>query len=160
MKTVPLITSLLFLMLLYGFSVPLNSEELTHQEPIEPIFTDRDFIENEIGMEAGIEDGDGEIDLEFEAGFSWVVWQQLELTFEVPYGISFQQGERTRSNIGDIELTAKVLLCCETEGGTTFFSLRGNVALPTGNRSKEIDGEGLFGFALLGGYGFPLIPDP
>lgn len=148
----------LFILQIYCYSSPVKAGHLAREDPVEPIFTERAFIEKNLELDIGIENGDGGVDLELSPGATWVFWDRLQLGLEVPYGISFSENESTRSNISDIGLSAKVLLCCETERGYTFLSVRGDVEIPSGDRSKDIGGEGSFGFALLGGHGFTVVP--
>lgn len=69
---------------------------------------------------------------------------------------------QTVASLADIELSAQVLLCCETGWPLDFLSLRAEVSPPTGSRSKEIGGDGSFGFSVLAGKLIPLtesLPD-
>ena len=147
----------LFSPLLCCYSVPVNASHLAREDPVEPIFTEPAFLEKELELDVGIENDFDGVNLEFSPVASWF-WDRLQLGLEVPYGISFSENEPTQSNLSDIGLSAKVLLCCETERGYTFISVQGEVKIPSGDRSKDIGGEGSFGFALLGGHGFTIVP--
>ena len=146
------------LVLLYCYAPLSIGEHRSREDPVEPIFTERAFIENNIELDVGIENGFNNVDLEISPGVSWVFWDRLQLGFEIPYGISIPDQEATRSNISDIGLSAKVLLCCDTQQGYTFVAIRSDVSIPSGSLAKDIGGQGSFGFSLLGGYGLTVVP--
>ena len=146
------------LMLLFCYAPLSIGEHRSREDPVEPIFTERAFIENNIELDVEIENGFDSVDLELSAGISWIFWDRLQLGAEIPYGISIPDQEATRSNISDIGLSAKVLLCCDTDQGYTFVSLRSDVSIPSGSLAKDIGGQGSFGFSLLGGYGLTVVP--
>lgn len=145
------------LVLMSVFAPDCFASHLSREDPVEPIFTERAFIENNIEMDVNIENGFDGTNLELSPGITWVFWDRFQFGMEIPYGINFQDAGETQSNISDLGLSAKVLLCCDTEKGYRFIALRSDVEIPSGSRSKEIGGEGSFGFSLLGGYGLTVL---
>lgn len=132
------------------------------REMTEPLFTERSFIENNAEFNAEFEGEDEGDSLELSSELNWVFFERLQLGIEVPVGINFPDEGQTVASLADIEFSAQVLLCCETGWPLDFLSLRGEVAPPTGSRSKEIGGDGSFGFFLLAGNLFPItesLPD-
>ena len=134
-----------------------RGDELT-----EPLFTERSFIENNAELDTefeGADDGDG---LEVSGEVNWVFVDRLQLGISVPVGVNFPDDGQTVASLSDVEFSAQVLVCCESGWPLDFLSLRGEVAAPTGSRSKDIGGDGSFGFSVLAGRLFPLtesLPD-
>ncbi len=136
----------------------LRADHLSREDPVEPFFTERAFLEKNLEMDIDIEnDSDGE-NLAFSPGTTWVFYNWLQLGMEIPYQVSIPDQGATLSALSDIGLSVKVLLCCDTETGYTFLSVRGDVEIPSGDRSKDIGGDGSFGFSLVAGHGFTVFP--
>lgn len=129
------------------------------EDPAEPIFTQRPFIEKDLELDVGWTDDDGD-DLELSAGVTWVFLREtLQLGMEIPYTFRFPDAGPNESNLADIEFSAQVLLCCEPESHRWLddFSLRAEVAAPTGSRSKDIGGDGEWAFLVLAGRAFTVL---
>ena len=140
-------------LIVLGLAIPAAANHLAREDPPEPIFVQRAFIEND--LEAGIdwERGDGSQDLEIEAGVTWVFFDRLQLGADIPLGISIPDHGSTEADLADIDFSAKWLICCDEPTGYTFVSARADVSPPTGDRSRDIGGTGSFGFSLNLGYG-------
>jgi hypothetical protein len=122
---------------------------LARLDPTEPIFTQRAFVEKNLELDTGWEkepDGNG---VELAPGVSWVFWQRLELDAEVPVGFQIPDHGATVGSVGDIGVGAQVLLCCGPEGFLDYFSVRAEVAAPSGSQAKDIGGDGSWSVSLL-----------
>jgi len=134
-----------------------QGDELT-----EPLFTERSFIENNAELDTDFEGADDGGSLEISGEVNWVFFERLQLGVAVPVGINFPDDGQTVAALSDVEFSAQVLLCCETGWPLDYLSLRGEVAPPTGSRSKDIGGDGSFGFSVLAGRLYSLtesLPD-
>ena len=87
--------------------------------------------------------------LEMAPGVSWVFAQRLELDAEVPFGLQIPRQGATVGSLGDIAFGAQLLLCCEPEGLLDYFSVRADVATPTGSVAKGIGGTGSWTVSVL-----------
>ena len=135
-------------------AAPAGAGHLAREDPPEPIFTQRAFIEN--NLEGGVDwgRGFGTQDLELGLGVTWIVLDRLQLGAEIPLGISIPDDGTTHADLSDINLSAKWLLCCKEPMGYTFVAARVDVSPPTGDRKHDIGGTGSFGFSLDLGHGF------
>ena len=115
---------LAWILLVLAFAAPSVAEHLAREDPPEPIFTQRAFIEND--LETGIDwgRGFGTQDLEIGLGTTWVFFDRLQLGAEIPLGISIPDDGSTHADLADINLSAKWLLCCEEPTGYTFAAAR------------------------------------
>lgn len=128
----------------------------------EPLFAERSFIENNAELDTEFEGADDGDSLGISGELNWVFFDRLQLGISVPVGVNFPDDGQTVASLADVEFSVQVLVCCETGWPLDFLSLRGAVAAPTGSRSKDIDGDGAFGFFVLAGRLFPLtesLPD-
>jgi hypothetical protein len=126
-------------------------------EPIEPLFTERAFLDHsaELGTEWSKESDSDEI--EVAAGLEWIVWKSLEIGVEIPLGISVPDHGSTEADLSDIEFAAQLLVCCDTGQILDFLSVRAAVDAPTGDRSKGIGGDGAWEVSLLPGRYFTIV---
>jgi len=127
-------------------------------EPIEPLFTERAFLDHaaELGTEWAKEsDGD---EIEVAAGLEWTLWERLEIGAEIPMGINVPDHGSTEVDLSDIEFAAQALLCCDGGDILDFFSIRAAVEAPTGDRSKGIGGDGAWEISALPGRFFTVVP--
>ena len=141
--------------MLFGLALaaPSAAEHLAREDPPEPIFTQRAFIENNI--ETGIDwgRGFGTQELEIGLGTTWVFFERLQLGAEVPLGITIPDEGSSHADLADIDLSAKWVFCCDEPTGYTLAAVRVDVSPPTGDRDRDIGGTGSFGFSLDLGYG-------
>jgi hypothetical protein len=146
-------TSLACLLITLSFSAPAAASHLAREDPPEPIFVQRAFIEKNV--EAGIDWGHGldSEDVEIEAGLTWVFFDRLQLGADIPLGIAVPDQGSTQAGVADIDFSAKWVICCNAPSGYTFASLRADISPPTGDRNRDIGGTGSFGFSLNLGYG-------
>jgi hypothetical protein len=131
-------------------------------DPTEPIFTQRSFVEKNLELDSGWAHGGAGDSLEFSPGASWVFGQRLEIDLEVPVGVQFPSPGAAVGSLGDIGAGVQVLLCCQPNQLLDYFSLRAEVAAPTGSRGKAIGGTGAWSAALLPGRLFTIaerLPD-
>src|SRR5262245_56711850 len=129
---------------------------LARLDPTEPIFTQRAFVETNLELDTTwdkLKDGNA---VELAPGVSWVFWQQLELDAEIPVGVRIPDRGATVGSLADIALGAQWLLCCGPNGLLDYFSVRGDVAPPTGSRGKDIGGTGSWSVSLLPGRRFTI----
>jgi len=128
---------------------PAWSRHLARLDPTEPIFTQRAFVEKNLELDSSWDKLPGENDVELAPGASWVFWQRLELDAELPVGLRIPNHAATVGSIGDLGLGAQLLLYSNPNGLLDYFSVRGDIAPPTGSRSKGIGGNGSWSASLL-----------
>ena len=146
----PLVRYILLALIL---AAPAGANHLAREDPPEPIFTQRAFIENDLESAVDWGRGFGTQDLDLALGVTWIVLDRLQLGAEIPLGISIPDDGTTHADLSDINLSAKWLFCCEKPTGYTFVSVRVDASPPTGDRNRDIGGTGSFGFSLDLGYG-------
>ena len=141
------------LLITLSFSAPAAASHLAREDPPEPIFVQRAFIEKNV--EVGIDWGHGldSEDVEIEAGLTWVFFDRLQLGADIPLGIAVPDQGSTQADLADIDFSAKWVICCDAPSGYSFASLRADISPPTGDRKRDIGGTGSFGFSLNLGYG-------
>ena len=148
-----------------GFSLSLlvltagsvSASHLAREDPPEPIFTQRAFIENNVENGSEWTRGLDGNEIELGLGVTWIFFDQLQLGAEVPIGIVMPDQSATTAGLSDINFSAKWLFCCDETTGYTFISARVDVNPPTGNRSRDLGGDGHFGFSLNLGYGLTVM---
>ncbi len=149
-----------FIMLVAGHQGAIAED--MGDELTEPLFTQRSFLEKNVELDSEFEGADDADSLEVSVEANWVFFDRLQLGVAVPVGVNFPDEGQTTAALSDVEFSAQVLVCCETGWPLDFLSLRGEVAAPTGSRSKDIGGDGSFGVSVLAGRLFPLtdsVPD-
>ena len=138
------------LVLLLASFQTANAEHLD-EELTEPIFTERSFVESNLEIETVYEEEEEGDSLEFALEANWVFDDHFQIGVEVPVGINFPDEGATVAAPGDLEVSGQYLVCCEPGQVLDFLSLRAEVAAPTGDRSKDIGGDGAFGFSVIAG---------
>ena len=134
-----------------------SADHIAREDPPEPIFTERSFIENDIEFDLGV-DRDSDADTwEAGPGVTWIFFERLQLGAEIPVGWHIPDEGAERATLSDVEVSAKWLFCCDREMGFSFFSAKVDLAVPTGQRSAGVGGTGGFTFSLLGGYGLTVV---
>jgi hypothetical protein len=118
-------------------AAPAGAEHLAREDPPEPIFTQRAFIENDLDGAVDWGRGFGTQDLELGLGVTWIVLDRLQLGAEIPLGISIPDDGTTHADLSDIDLSVKWLLCCKEPMGYTFVAARVAVSPPTGDRNHD-----------------------
>jgi len=134
-----------------------SANHLAREDPPEPIFTQRAFIENDIETAIDWGRGSGTQDIEIGAGITWIVHPRFQFGAEFPLGIAIPDKGSTQADLSDINFSGKLLLCCEEPTGYTFAAARVDVSPPTGNRDRDIGGTGSFGFSIDLGYGLTVV---
>lgn len=130
---------------------------VAREDPPEPIFTERAFIENDLELDADV-DRDTDADTwEFSPSVTWIFFERLQLGTEIPVGWRLPDQGSQQVALSDIDLSAKWLFCCDRRMGFAYLSSRVDVAPPTGDRSAGIGGTGELRVSLLGGYGLTLV---
>ena len=130
---------------------------MARTDPTEPIFTQRSFVEKNVELDTGWARSPGSNTVEFAPGVSWVFSKRLELDLEVPIDVRIPDRAPTVGAVGDLGLGAQLLLCCGPEGPLDYFSIRADVAPPTGSLEKEIDGTGSWSVSLLPARRFTIL---
>ena len=116
----------------------------------EPFFMEKAAVETEVELEFGFDDKKTEDEYEIELGGAAVLFDRFQVGASIPIGIRNPDEGSTQSAVGDVEFSTKYQFL-DVSGDGLNFSLAGSVALPTGNRDKEIGGTGEWGvFALAG----------
>ena len=126
-----------------------SAEHLAREDPPEPIFTQRAFIENDLETAIDWGRGFGTQDIEIGAGITWIVYDGVQFGAEIPLGIVIPDKGTAQADLSDIDFSAKWLFCCEEPTGYTFAAARIDVSPPTGNRKRDIGGTGSFGFSVV-----------
>jgi hypothetical protein len=132
-------------------ATPASARRVARRDAIEPLLTTPAFLDQ--SAEFGVQwskDSDGN-EVELTAGIEWIFWNRLELNLEFPAQINDPDHGATVGDLSDIAFAAQLLLCCETRQPLDYFSIRGAVEAPTGNRSKDIGGDGSWEVSLLPG---------
>jgi len=146
----------LIVALLVGSS-PVWADHIAREDPPEPIFTERAFIENDLEFDADV-DRDSDADTwEFAPGITWIFLERLQLGAEIPVGWRIPDEGSQHVALSDVDLSAKWLFCCQRRAGFAYLSTRVDVAPPTGDRSAGIGGTGELTLSFLGGYGLTVI---
>ena len=122
---------------------------LARTDPTEPIFTQRAFVEKNVELDSSWDRASGSNTIGLAPGVSWVFAKRLELDMEVPIDVRIPDHAATVGGFGDLGLGAQLLLCCQPNGPLDYFSVRADVAPPTGSLSKDIDGTGSWSVSLL-----------
>lgn len=136
---------------------PSAASHVAREDPPEPIFTERAFIENDLELDVGL-DRDADADSwEVSPSVTWIFFERLQLGAELPVGGRVPDTGASQVAFSDLGLSAKWLFCCDREMGFLFLSARVDVAPPTGDRVAGIGGTGALRFSLLGGYGLTVI---
>ncbi len=120
-------------------------------DPAEAIFTQRPFVEKDLEISVGWEKASNGNLVEFALAGIWVFWKRLEIELEIPTGLQIPDDGPTSGDLSDVGFATQLLLCCEPAQLLDYFSLRGEVAAPTGDRDKDVGGTGEFGFSVLAG---------
>lgn len=144
------------LVVLLLLATPASARRVARRDPIEPLLTTPAFLDQsaELGVQWS-KDSDGN-EVELAAGIEWIFWERLELNLEVPVAINDPDHGATVGDLSDIAFAAQVLLCCETPRPLDYLSIRGAVEAPTGNRSKDIGGDGSWEVSVLPGRYFSI----
>jgi hypothetical protein len=130
---------------------------IAREDPPEPIFTERAFIENDLEFDTDV-DRDSDADTwEFAPSVTWIFFERLQLGAELPMGWRIPDEGSQRVALSDVDLSAKWLFCCHRRMGFAYLSTRVDVAPPTGDRSAGIGGTGELTLSLLGGYGLIVV---
>ena len=132
-------------------AVPTARAHHVDAELTEPIFTERSFVEKNIEIDTAYEEADDGESLEVSLEANWVFDERFQIGVEVPVGINFPDGGSTVGGLSDVEISGTYLLCCDSGQPLDFLSLRAEVAAPTGDRGKDIGGDGAVGASLLAG---------
>ena len=133
------------------------ANHVAREDPPEPIFTERAFIENDVELDTGVDrDSDGDT-WEIAAGVTWIFFERLQLGAELPVGIADPDHASRDVALSDVGVSGTWLFCCDRGTGFAFFSTRVDVAAPTGDRSAGIGGTGELTVSLLGSYGLTVI---
>jgi hypothetical protein len=132
-------------------AAPASARRVARRDPIEPLLTTPAFLDQsaEFGIQWSKNKGGREIEL--AAGIEWIFWDRLELSMDIPTAINDPDHGATVGDLSDIGFAAQVLLCCETHRPLDYFSIRTAVEAPTGDRSKDIGGDGSWEMSLLPG---------
>jgi len=130
------------------------AKRVARRDPIEPLLTTPAFLDQsaEIGGHWSRQKGSDQIEL--AAGLEWIFWDRLELSAEIPAGISVPDHGSTVGDLSDIAFAAQTLLCCEKRWPIDYLSVRAAVDAPTGDRSKDIGGDGSWEVSVLPGLYF------
>ena len=150
----PILSGMLALLL---SAAPATAEGEPY-EPIEPLFTERAFLDHAIELGAQWSDESDGNAVEVAAALEYIVWKRLEVDVEVPVGINIPNHGDTEADLSDIDFAVQALLCCDNGTILDFFSIRASVAAPTGNRSKGIGGDGSWEISVLPGRYFTIVP--
>ena len=135
-------------------TIELYADHLGRLEKAEPFFTEKAFLEKEIEFSVGNDNSKEDHTLELGLEVDWVFFDRLQLGVEVPYVFLFPDGQNSTSAFSDIGLSAQVLLCCTSPTTSYYLSLTGELALPTGDEDKGIEGTGEWGFSINTSYFF------
>jgi hypothetical protein len=157
-----IITCLLSAAAVVVFAGRADARHLARTDPAEPIFTQRPFIEKDLELDVGWERDGGSQLLTPVLGNTWVFWNRLETTVEVPVGVRIPDSGLTVADLSDVTLGLQLLVCCSPGKLLDYLSIRAEVDLPTGNRSKDIGGTGGYTVSLLPGRLFTIaesLPD-
>lgn len=144
---------LCWMLLGLALATPSAADHLAREDPPEPVFTQRAFIENNIEIGTEWARGFGNQELEISLGTTWIFFERLQLGAEIPLGITIPDEGGSQADLADIDLSAKWVLCCDEPTGYTLAAVRVDVSPPTGDRDRDIGGTGSFGFSLNLGYG-------
>jgi hypothetical protein len=156
-RTMRAVAANLMSVILVAWGQVAAAGHIAREDPAEPIFTERAFLEKNLEFDIGV-DRDSRADtLEFSPSVTWIFFKRLQLGAEIPIGLRRPDEGTTRASLSDIGFSAQWLFCCERKTGFEFLSARVDIALPTGDRSAEIGGTGDFAFSLLGGYGLTVF---
>lgn len=144
-------------LLLLGRDAAAN--HIAREDPSEPIFTQRAFVERNLELDVGLtrEDGDAGETLETTVAGTWVFARRWQLGLEIPTLTRFPPTGPAVAGLGDVAPSLQVLLCCEERMGWRFLSVRAEAEAPTGDRRRDLDGTGSFMFSLLAGNGFTVV---
>jgi len=131
---------------------------IAREDPAEPIFTERSFIERNAEVDIGV---DRHVDnanvLTTTVAGTWVFARRVQVGLDVPFAVRFPEDAPTRGGLDDIAFSTQVLVCCQEPTGYRYFSLRGEVDAPSGDRSRDIGGTGATSLSLLAGNGFTVV---
>jgi len=130
---------------------------LARTDPTEPIFTQRSFVEKDIELTSTWVRAPGSNTVELAPGVTWVFAKRLELGLELPVDVRIPDHGSTVSGLGDMDLGAQVLLCCQPDGPLDYFSIRADVAPPTGSLKKDLGGTGSWSVSLLPARRFTIL---
>jgi hypothetical protein len=136
---------------------PAWSRHLARLDPTEPIFTQRAFVEKNLEFETSWDKASAGNGVELAPGATWVFWKRLELDASVPFDIQIPRTGPTVGGLGDVAFGAQLQLCCEPEGLLDYFSVRADVATPTGDVSKGTGGIGSWTVSLLPARRFTIV---
>jgi hypothetical protein len=106
-------------------------------------------VEKDLELDTTWDKVPGSNELELTPGVSWVCWKRLQLNLESPVGLQIPGHGATVGSLDDIGLGAQFLLYNNPYGPLDYLSVRGDVAPPTGNQSKDIGGTGSWALSLL-----------
>src|SRR5262249_10548660 len=117
----------------------------------------RAFVEKNLELDSSWDKAPGTNEVGLTPGVSWVFWQQLELDLEIPVGVQIPNHGATVGSLDDIGVGAQWLLYNNPNGPLDYFSVRADVAPPTGSRSKDIGGTGSWALSLLPARRFTIL---
>jgi hypothetical protein len=135
-----------------------SARHIAREDPSEPIFTQRSFIERNLELDFGVGRDVGDAtELTTTLGATWVFARRVQLGLEVPGTVRVPHDGATQAALNDVTFSTQVLLCCQMPSGWRFLSVRADVAAPTGDRSHSIGGTGEVRASLLAGNGFTVV---
>jgi len=137
---------------------PAQANHRAREDPSEPIFTQRAFVERNLELDLGPTlEGDGTAGLETTLGATWVFDRRFQLGLDLPIVARFPEDAPSVGGLGDVGISGQLLLCCREDRGWRFLSVRAAISPPTGDRARDLDGTGGFSFSLLAGNGFTVV---
>lgn len=146
-----LIVCLLSAVVAIVLAEPARARHRARTDPAEPIFTQRPFIEKDLELDVGWERASGSHLVQPVLGNTWVFWNRLETTVEIPFGVRIPDDGPAEGDLSDVGFGVQLLLCCKPGKLLDYLSIRADVEAPTGNRAHDVGGTGSFAFSLLPG---------
>ena len=133
------------------FAEPVRARHRARTDPAEPIFTQRPFIEKDLELDVGWERGSGSHLLEPVLGNTWVFWDRLETSVEIPVVVRLPEHGPAAGGLSDVAFGLQLLVCCAPGKLLDYLSVRADVEAPTGSRARDLGGTGSFTVSLLPG---------
>jgi len=131
--------------------VPALAHHRARLDPTEPLFTQRSFLEKNVELDTTWEHDADADRVELSPSVTWVFWKWLQLDLEIPTDIVVPDRGATVGSLDDVTLAVQTLLCCEPDRALDYLSLRLEVEAPTGDRAKDIGGDGAWSASVLPG---------
>jgi hypothetical protein len=133
------------------FAGPACARHRARTDPAEPIFTQRPFIEKDLELDVGWERDSGSNLVAPVLGNTWVFWNRLETSVDIPFGVRIPQHGPAAGGLSDVSFGLQLLVCCAPGKLLDYLSVRAEVEAPTGSRARDVGGTGSFTFSLLPG---------